>query len=276
MIVHTDDLKLTIEYFQIKKLKFEDFFEVLLTINEFVEKGFTADVVIEKTTKKLGQKKIKNKNTLSEIYYCFMKDYTDAIKQHKERIIYEHLILYDKKIERELQDPVTKNPRFFNKLKIDKLMNCLETMKQKETLLGLHKKKIRIVLNNKIKFEKKKEQVQLTQIDISQLSIEEKIELSELLEKAKGELQTIPDHFDYDKMNAVDIEFEEVSTMPEIHSPISQINVEENKKKVEEKKNLEDVKGKLMDKFKQLAKKQLTNVGVDEKKNNVYDATEKR
>lgn len=274
MIIEVDDLKLTLEYFQIKKLKFEDFFEVLITINEFVETGVTAEITIEKTMKRLGKKKVKNLNTLSDIYYCFMKDYTHAIKHHKERVIYEHLILYDKKIERELQDPVTKNPRYFNKLKIDKLMNCLETMKQKETLLGLHKKKVRVVLNNKMRFEKQKTAVELTQIDTSMLTLGEKIELMELLDKAKSDQIQIPDHFDYDKANAIDIEYEVVSKMPEINSPISEMQILEDQKIVQEKKNLDNVKGKLMEKFKQLAKEKLQAAGVNNNNIIVHDGTQ--
>ena len=265
MIIEIDDLKITIDYFNSNKLKFEDFFEVILCINDNVEKGYIAKEVMQRVFNKLGSKKVKNINTLSEIYYSFMKDYTEAMKQKKENVVYEHLILYDRKIERELQEPRTKNPRYYNKLKIDKLMGCLDTMKQKETLLGLHRKKMRIVLNNKMKFEKQKSVIEFSTIKTDKLTFDEKVELMILLDKAKSDTIKIPDHFDYDKMNKIeDIDYENIA-MPEINSPIKQMQLTQPKK--EEKpqaKTIEQIKSSILEKFKQLAEKRLKEIGVKE------------
>ncbi len=266
MIIEIDDLKLTLDYFKTNKVDIKLFFTIIQTLNSFVELGFNETEIIKKSLVVLGVKKVKSKNQLSEIYYCFMKDYTEAIKSKKERIIFEHLIIYDKKIERELRNPQIRNINYYKKVKIEKLLSCLDTMRQKETLLGLHRKKTRIVINNKVRFEKQKISAELINIDTTALTMPEKVELLELLQKAKGDVVQIPDHFDYEKMNAItDLEFEEVSKLPPIHSPIEVIKEIEIKKQIEGAKNINQLKNSLVEKFKKMAKENFENAGIKQK-----------
>ena len=262
MLIKVEDLNTTLEIFKAYKIEDKFAFEVLNVMNGFVEKGMIGKTVIEETFKHFGSnKKNISKTALSFIYSAYAKDITTTLKENKERLIHDHLLKYDSLIENGLKDPRVKDPRFFHKAKIDKLMSCMDTMRQKETLLGLHRKSVRIILNNKIKQQRLQKENAISRIDMSALTIQEKIELNAMLEKARG-YQVITDISTLRQEETIDIDHEDV--IAEIVSPmaeIAKINSQPQTRAIK-KKGINDVKKSLREKFAQISKEKMLNAGV--------------
>ena len=109
------------------------------------------------------------------------KDY----ELQRTEVISLHMQRYDSEIQALLMyqaPPNERKPWLEEEMNVAARMNCLGVLHQKEQLLGMHRKEFRIVINNEETIEVRD---QKTNIDLSKLSLEEKVELNELIEKSR-------------------------------------------------------------------------------------------
>lgn len=116
---------------------------------------------------------------LTKAKLSISRDFT----KDKDYIVGQHVKRYDTDIQRLLHyTPRTLNPQKAVELKTNAYLRMIETMGQKEKLLGYHAKNFNIKINNEtivtVKEKKKK-------WNLEKLSLEEKIELLRLISKAK-------------------------------------------------------------------------------------------
>jgi hypothetical protein len=101
----------------------------------------------------------------------------------QEEVVGLHIKRYNEEITRLLNIKLDRiPPQKRLAVKVEAYMNCLDTLHQKEKLLGMHTKDFKIIINNEettIVREKK------PKLDISKLTLAEKIELNALLEKSR-------------------------------------------------------------------------------------------
>jgi hypothetical protein len=109
------------------------------------------------------------------------EDYTI---QRKE-VISQHMMRYDQEINHLLNyvAPINdRQPWLEEQANINARMDCLNVLHQKEELLGMHRKKFRLIINNEDEITVREKS---PKIDLSKLTLEEKIELNSLIEKSR-------------------------------------------------------------------------------------------
>ena len=112
-------------------------------------------------------------------YYIFKKNF--SLKA--DDVISEHIKRYDNEIKR-LREyrPTTSNPAFYRKLLNEANMCLLDTLHQKERLLGFHSKSFSLKIYNTINVNSNK--IKKDSFDLSKLTLNEKIEFVNLINKA--------------------------------------------------------------------------------------------
>lgn len=109
---------------------------------------------------------------------------------NKTELVSLHIKRYDREIQRLLSIETPKEADFetpkgywraFNQ-KVIGMSDCLDALQQKERLLGIHTKSFRLVINSE---EETVLKDRAPEIDISLLSLDEKIELNDLIEKTR-------------------------------------------------------------------------------------------
>jgi len=111
------------------------------------------------------------------------------IKQDYELQRSEVVSIHTQRYDREIQELLTyqapyndRKPWLQDEMNNAARMNCLGVLHQKEELLGMHRKSFKLIINNEdttvIRTTK-------TNIDLSKLTLEEKIELNQLMEKSR-------------------------------------------------------------------------------------------
>lgn len=167
-----------------------------------------------------------NPNTHRLFHERFLQDCVlranKLIKQvyeiNKTDLIGVHIQRYDQEVNRLLNIPTPREEEYenikhywadFNR-KCLSMSQCLDALQQKEKLLGIHTKSFKLIINNEeetIVREKK------LKIDITLLTLEEKIELNSLLEKSRRTDDEIGGVILREKRDSVveDVEHEEIS-----------------------------------------------------------------
>lgn len=131
-----------------------------------------------------------------------------------------HIARYNKIINDLLTKEYVMNPNapwLVRKQEIEDLMNCLATLKQKEELLGMHRKAFRIIVNNQLNLTVQKN-ILNEDIDFNVLTFSEQVELMELINKCKSldtDGITLRTKKEQDKKEY--IEYEEVMTAADVH-----------------------------------------------------------
>lgn len=164
----------------------------------------------------------------------------DEYTKDREYMVSSHVARYNKDIEKLFNIDVSNVNKWKAKeMKNYAYFNLLETLHQKEKVLGLHTKNIQISINNKYNtkvVERKKS------FDLSQLTLEEKIEFWQLLQKTKrteDEISAIIENDD----NVEDISYVEVKAevgeQKSVEERLKEMTTPELPKSVqeEEKKN---------------------------------------
>lgn len=94
-----------------------------------------------------------------------------------------HIQRYDKDIKALLNINVSNYlPYKQDEMKTEAFMRCLDVLQQKETLLGMHRKTFKLIINNESTIIVKEKKIKL---NITKLTLQEQIELNTLLEKSR-------------------------------------------------------------------------------------------
>lgn len=150
----------------------------------------------------------------SEITKDFAKD--------REYIVGQHVKRYDRDIQRLLHYmPRTSNPQKAVELKSNAYLRMIDTMGQKEKLLGYHAKSFNIKVTNEqvitVKEKKKK-------YNLDVLTLDEKIELLRLISKSKrSEDEQYGIVFNTDAVKTEEVKFVQISSTPKVIDNINQI-----------------------------------------------------
>lgn len=152
---------------------------------DWIKEGMSLDTCKEILTNQLNPatKKPYHPRFVNEVVTTANTTIKEYYNYHKSQLIALHTKRYDKDINELLNIDVSGYlPYKQTEKKIEAYMRLLDVMQQKETLLGMHRKSFRLIINNEqttIVREKK------ARLDISKLSLQEQIELNNLLEKAR-------------------------------------------------------------------------------------------
>lgn len=129
------------------------------------------------------------------------------------------------------------------KIICDDLMDVLQAMKQKETLLGMHRKSFKITINNQTNVVVNKDnKVQQGKIDIHNLTFDEQVELLQLIEitnRSEDELHGVILRDKKKEIEAEEIEVEalpaNVESMEILHNNSNQHNTGSTLSEIEKK-----------------------------------------
>lgn len=152
---------------------------------DWIKEGIALDVCKEILTNEINPstKRPYHIRFVNEIVHEANKLIKQSYNYHKTQIVSLHTKRYDKQIQELLNIDVSRwEPYKQVGKKIEAYMYLLDVLQQKETLLGMHRKSFKIVINNEqttvVRDKKPK-------IDISKLTLDEQIEFNTLLEKAR-------------------------------------------------------------------------------------------
>lgn len=124
-------------------------------------------------------------NYLDHIYDAAHKNLTRDLKEERESVIRLHINRYNADVERLYNVDISNVNRFKGiEIKTQAYLDLLDVLKQKEKLLGFHRREMKIKINNTINASIKKTG-ELGSFNLSELTMEEKIELIRLIDKAK-------------------------------------------------------------------------------------------
>lgn len=167
-------------------------------------------------------------------YYVFKNNFS----LRADDVIAEHIKRYDVEIKR-LRDfvPNTSNPAFARKIANEAKLCLLDTLHQKEKLLGFHTKNFSLKVYNTININNKK--IKKDDFDLSKLTLNEKIEFVNLINKATRTEDELDPGYVNQKIKSnettIDIEHEEIVTekVEEKSLNIEKIELEEVEEKID-------------------------------------------
>lgn len=238
----------------------------ILIAEEMLRDNYTSPDIYQRIR---NVRKEEGKRNLSDIdLSVIVTEGLRIIKQEyskqKEEVISLHVARYNKTIHslRNIDDILSDEDsnKYITK-KTRALHLLLDTLFQKERVLGIHKRGFRIEINNELIVDKREEKLDA---NLNALSFDEQVELLELIQKSKIDNNNLLDIMPTSEIEVIDVPHEEVKDNEDDDVNINRIKtikkVVENKQ--EDSRVVEDVYIKMRKSLLKIAKETLKNKGA--------------